>query len=526
MKQLITTQVMCRLMITIMTFPLFFGCNSLPAGFERKASHAFTDTEATALGNYVTEKGGAYPGKSGFHLLEDGLDAFVARAILAFKAERSIDAQYYLYHNDLVGQLFTNMLVEAADRGVRVRLLVDDMTMVGRDKNAAALDSHPNVEVRIFNPFCRKTSRILQFVTRMGSVTRRMHNKSFTVDNQITVVGGRNIGNEYFDACPDLEFADLDVMALGPVAENVSSVFDRYWNSDLAYPVSALYKGEPLTDDELDGFRKRMDAFMADQMDSEYLVALNESRLADDLRNNQVDIKWGEAVVVYDQPEKLKHSFDDVEFHLAPMLEPYWAGVEKELIIFSPYFVPGKRGTAFLSYLAQKGVRVKILTNSLSSNDVGIVHAGYKKYRKELLRNGVALYELDKALTRKQRKSKKGASGASKASLHAKSFVFDRKNVFIGSLNLDARALKHNTEIGVILKVPEIAEEMAQEFDKNVESAAFKLELKNDGNGSEKMLWHGTENGKAVAYTHDPYAGFWRRLGIEVLSWLPLESQL
>jgi len=208
------------------------------------------------------------------------------------------------------------------------------------------------------------------------------------------------------------------------------------------------------------------------------------------------------------------------------MLKPYWEGVAKELIIFSPYFVPGKEGTAFLTQLAQKGVKVKILTNSLASNDVGLVHAGYKKYRKKLLRGGVELYELDKALTREQRKEKKGPGGSSKASLHAKSFVFDRKQVFVGSLNLDPRALKHNTEIGVIFKVPEIAEQMAAYFDEHVEQYAFRLELKTDQNGSETLLWHGMKDGKPVVYTHEPYVGFWRRLGIDIMSWLPIESQL
>lgn len=208
------------------------------------------------------------------------------------------------------------------------------------------------------------------------------------------------------------------------------------------------------------------------------------------------------------------------------MLKPYWEGVEKELIIFSPYFVPGKPGTAFLTQLVQRGVRVRILTNSLASNDVGLVHAGYMKYRKDLLRGGVELYELNKKLTRKQRKEKKGQEGSSKASLHAKSFVFDRKQVFIASLNLDSRALLHNTEIGVVVKVPEIAEEMAKWFEENIEQLAFRLELKKDENGSEKLLWHGVVDGKEHTFDVDPYTGFWRRFGIGFMSIWPIESQL
>ena len=502
------------------------GCATLPKDFHRPESHVLTDTQHTFLGTELASEKAEHPGKSGFHLLGNGLDAFVARAVLSHHAERSIDVQYYLYHNDLVGRLFTDLLLKAADRGVRVRLLVDDMDLAGRDLGAAALDSHPNMQVRIFNPFSRNVGRTSQFVTRLGSVTRRMHNKTFTVDNQVSILGGRNIGNEYFNADPDLDFADLDVMAIGPVVEEVSSVFDRYWNSDLAYPASVLLKGELPTPEKIQELRGKLDEYVAGQMDSGYMQALRHSELANNLRKDRLEFGWGDAEVVFDHPEKLLHGFSETQYHLSPMLRPYWEGVEKELIIFSPYFVPGKPGTAFLTQLAQRGVRVRILTNSLASNDVGIVHSGYKKYRKQLLRAGVELYELNKRLNRKERKEKKGKGGSSKASLHAKSFVFDRKQVFIGSLNLDPRAVMHNTEIGVVLKVPEIAEEMAKWFEGNIAQIAFRLELKKGDDGSEQLLWHGREKNEPVVYTREPHTGFWRRFGIGFMSIWPIESQL
>ena len=513
-------------LLTAVLILLNAGCATLPKDFDRPESYALTDTENTALGKVRAKERAEHPGKSGFRLLGNGLDAFVARAVLANYAERSIDVQYYLYHNDLVGKLFTDLLLKAADRGVRVRLLVDDMDLADRDLSAAAMDSHPNMEVRIFNPFSRNVGRTSQFVTRLGSVTRRMHNKTFTVDNQISILGGRNIGNEYFDADPDLEFSDLDVMAIGPAAKKVSSVFDRYWNSELAYPVSVLLKGELPTPEKVEALRGKLNKYVADQSHSEYLQALRHSDLANKLRKKQIEFRWGDAEVVFDQPEKLLHDFSETQYNLSPMLKPYFEGVEKELIIFSPYFVPGKPGTAFLTQLVQRGVRVRILTNSLASNDVGLVHAGYMKYRKDLLRGGVELYELNKKLTRKQRKEKKGEGGSSKASLHAKSFVFDRKQVFIGSLNLDPRALLHNTEIGVVIKVPEIAEEMSKWFEENIEQLAFRLELKKDENGSEKLLWHGVVDGKELTFDVDPYTGFWKRFGIGFMSILPIESQL
>ena len=514
-----------RLIFLMTTLLIPVACSTLPENVERPESYAITDTKNTRLGRVIYDEKKAHPGQSGFRLLASGLDAFVARAVLSQQADRSIDAQYYLYHDDLTGRLFTSQLVEAADRGVRVRLLVDDMDLAGRDLGAAVLDSHPNMEVRIFNPFSRQTSRTLQFVTRLGSVTRRMHNKSFTVDNQVTILGGRNIGDEYFEANPDLAFADLDVMAIGPAVRAVSVSFDLYWNSELAYPATTL-KGAPATTAEIDEMGRFLDEFVAGQADSAYLAALRNSTLANDFKQDQVQFYWGEAEVLYDQPEKLLHGFDKTEHHLAPQLAPHFDGVQQELIIFSPYFVPGKEGTAFLSQLSERGVRVRILTNSLASTDVGIVHAGYIKYRKKLLRAGVELYEMNKKLSKKDRKEKKGEAGSSKASLHAKSFVFDRKQVFIGSLNLDPRAIVHNTEIGVVFSSEPFAKEMGDWFDQNIDQVAFRLELQKDDSGSEKLLWHGLVDGKPSVFDVEPYTGFWRRFGIGFMSLWPIESQL
>jgi putative cardiolipin synthase len=501
------------------------SCATLPADFERPDSYALPDTGDTTFGRGVSEKVKAHPEQSGFHLLGNGLDAFVARAVLANSAERSIDVQYYLYHNDLVGRLFTDQLLKAADRGVRVRLLVDDMDMGGRDMGAVAMDRHPNMEVRLFNPFSRNVNRLSQLLTRMGSVTRRMHNKSFTADNQITILGGRNIGNEYFDADPDLAFADLDVIAVGPVVSQVSTAFDLYWNSELAYPASVL-SGNPPTPEKILEMRRQLGEYVADQANSSYLQALRDSDLASRIREKKVSYEWGEGLVVYDEPEKILHDADATEYHLAPQLNPYFVGVNDELIIFSPYFVPGKAGTRFLTRLAERGVRVRILTNSLASNDVGIVHSGYSKYRKALLRGGVELYEMNKKLTRVQRKEKKGTKGSSKASLHAKSFVFDRQQVFIGSLNLDPRAVIHNTEIGVVIQSPKIGGDMGSVFDKHIRQFAFRLELVKSANGSENLLWHGMVDGEEKTFDVDPYTSFWRRFGIGFMRLLPIESQL
>ncbi len=504
---------------------LLSACATLPENFQRPQTCAFTNTGDTLLGQLQAEPRSAHPQESGFHLLRNGLDAFAARACLAGLAERSLDVQYYLYHDDMIGRLMTDQLLRAADRGVRVRLLVDDMGMDGRDLGVATLDGHPNVEVRIFNPFSRNVGRTSQYITRLGSVTRRMHNKTFTIDNQVTILGGRNIGNEYFDANPDLVFSDLDVMAIGPVVGDVSALFDQYWNCKLAYPARVLVR-KPPTHDQVARMRLQLEQYISDQAGSPYLEVLNRASVAQQIVEDRLAFEWGEARLVFDQPEKVLQDIGSTERHLGSQLQPYWEALEEEVLIFSPYFVPGKPLAKFLIQLAGRGVRVRILTNSLASNDVGLVHAGYAKYRKALLRGGVELYEMNRMLTRKQRKAKKGREGRAKASLHAKSFVFDRKEVFIGSLNLDSRAMIQNTEVGVVIDIPDIAEEMARTFERTIEQSAFRLALKKRKNGRDRIVWHGRENSKPVVFTHEPHTGFWRRFGIGFLSLLPIESQL
>ena len=467
-----------------------------------------------------------HPGESGYLLLGNGLDAFVARVVLAQRAERSIDTQYYMIHNDVVGSLFVDQLYKAAERGVRVRLLVDDIDQEGRDFGAAVLDSHPNIEVRIFNPFARNTGRTLQYVTGFGKQTRRAHNKSFTVDNQATILGGRNIGDEYFEADPELAFLDLDVLAVGPVAGEVSASFDQYWNNQLSYPISTLVEST-LTPQEIDQRKKIFDDFIARQAESEYLRYLRDSDLANRLRQDRVIYHWGVGAVVADNPEKLTHDTTEIKYHLSQQLAPYMADIQGELIVFSPYFVPGKSGVAFFKQLRDRGVQVKILTNSLASTDVGIVHAGYARYRKALLRMGVELYELNRNLSREERKAiKEGGIGRSKSSLHAKCFVLDRETAFIGSLNLDPRSVVQNTEIGVVLKSPPIANHIADSFDSQIDKVAFRLELKKEKNGSERLLWHGIVDGEKRTFAHEPYTGFWKRFGVGFMRLLPIESQI
>ncbi len=513
-------------LLLMLTSLVIEGCAVLPDNSGNTPGFAITDTQDTWLAKQFRGRNPAPQTQSALLLLGNGLDAFVARAVLAQVAEKSIDVQYYMIHDDHVGTLFADQLLQAADRGVRVRVLLDDIDEGRRDLNLALFDAHPNIEVRIFNPFGRNVHRIWQYATGFGRQTRRAHNKSFTVDNQATILGGRNIGDEYFSRDPELAFQDLDILAIGPAARQVSRSFDEYWNHRLSYPV-ALLLGKHLEPRDYAKARADFAKKVKRLSDSVYLERLKQSRLAQDLRNQAASWVFATAKVYADPADKLFHPPGDTHYQMLPRLLPYLENARAELIMLSPYFVPGKQGVAFLLALRKRGVRVRILTNSLASTDVAIVHAGYARYREALLRGGVELYELNRLTSDEERKArKKGLIGSSKSSLHAKAFTVDRKAVFVGSLNLDPRSISQNTEIGMIVESPALGQKMAQDFDRYIDDVAFRLELEKSQSGAEHLVWYGHIDGQSVRYEHEPLTGFWQRLSISLLKWLPIESQI
>lgn len=502
------------------------GCARLPENSGRTTSFAITEPEETTIGRNWQKALEDHPGQSAYYLLNDGHDALVARGVLASLAEQTIDAQYYLLHKDKVGWLFIDQLIKAADRGVRVRLLLDDMGLEGRDFRGVMLDSHANIEVRIFNPFGRNTGRAVQFLTGLGKQTRRAHNKSFTVDNIASILGGRNIGNEYFIADPEVNFYDLDVLTVGPVVREVSGSFDQFWNHELSYPVSLLAEEIPSAEQTRE-FLEEFNDFIDEQSGSEYIKSLKNSNVAREIAGKTVDFSWGPGKIVGDDPQKLTTDISDQTYHLSQELAPYLKEVDNELLILSPYFVPGKSGLSFFRKLREHGIGVTVLTNSLSSTDVPVVHSGYANYRRQLLRMGVTLYELNRELTKEQKRMmKEGEFYESKSSLHAKAMVIDRSTVFIGSLNLDPRSLQQNTEIGIVLKSSEIADRLAMYFDKIIPSIAFRLELRTDENGFEHIVWHGLVDGENKTLYWEPYTSFWERFSMGFLRLMPAESQL
>jgi putative cardiolipin synthase len=500
------------------------GCATLPKDVPREPSHAWDKPQETKLGRALVADIAQHPGMSGFHLLGSGMDAFVARMALAEAAERTLDLQYYIFHDDLTGKLILDNILSAADRGVRVRILVDDTTAKGRDAGIAVLSSHPRIEVRIFNPSAGRSSAswLLSAAADFDRINHRMHNKMFVADNQAGVVGGRNIGDEYFSAREGVNFADLDLLALGPVVQDLSRIFDEYWNSEWAYPIEALHR---LTPDHaaLEKAREMLTEHRSAARDSEYAKRLRESDLLKRLLAQELPLVWAPAQIVYDRPEKVGGGDKDSTMRLGPQLRSTVTEVRSELIISSPYFIPGENGIALFKKLREQGVRVRILTNSFAANDVAVVHSGYARYRKDLLKLGVELYEIKPSLVEASEQQQKHF-GSSGASLHAKSFVFDRRQLFVGSLNLDPRSLYLNTELGIVVESPELAEKLARQFEELLRPEfSYRLALeRTDGD----LVWVSEENGREVRATRDPEVGFWRRFSTWFLSLFAPESML
>lgn len=506
------------------------ACASLPPN-DQQPSYQLNGTENSPLAinkSKSKRNSNASDENTGMLLLGDSDNALVARLALARVAEQSLDVQYYLFHDDLSGRLLIRELLRAADRGVRVRILVDDMNMSGRDHGLAVISAHNNIELRIFNPFIRGQSRLVQLITGLGSVTRRMHNKSFIADNQVAIVGGRNIGDEYFGADAEVYFGDLDVMMTNPAAREVSTEFDLYWNNPLAYPAEILIKEKP-SQLALKQMDSELEAFIVKQLKlgNKYLTRLKNDDFVSRLKSGKTEYYWGKAEVLYDDPDKIRANRDQKSLNLTPKLLTYFSSLKSELVIISPYFVPGTSGVQFFSQLVERGVKVKILTNSLMSNDVPIVHSGYVKYRKKLLEAGITVYEIDKALLEKDWVRQKSefpgdGIGSSKASLHAKYFILDRTQAFIGSLNVDPRSIVENTEIGVVIDAPELALQLAEDFDEFVKEIAFQVKLK-DGN----IEWHGRKrDGTLKVFHNEPYSTWWDRFSVAVMRLLPVELQL
>lgn len=475
----------------------------------------------TRLGRAVAEQTTNHPGLSGIVPLENPLDAFVARALLAEASDTSLDVQYYIWRDDITGKLLLYSLYRAAERGVRVRLLLDDNGIAGMDDSLAALNHHDNVEVRLFNPFVIRSSRALGFLTDFGRLNHRMHNKSFTADNQATIIGGRNIADEYFGVGSGALFADLDVLAIGPVVDRVSQDFDRYWASQSSYPVDRLLSAA--SDEDLNALEISLAAVEQNAEAQRFVAALHNSDFLKALLDGEVSFVWAPVEMVSDDPAKAQ-GLEEEQGLLSQQLALALGEPQKTATLVSPYFVPGNPGVELFRDLEKAGVEVRILTNSLEANDVALVHSGYAKYREALLKAGVELFELRKFRSESEGEKPRpgGIIGSSAASLHAKTFAVDGETLFVGSFNFDPRSANLNTELGFLIKSPELANALESAFPEQVRLAAYEVVLDEEG----ELRWLEFNGAETVEHRHEPNIGPFKRALVYLLSLLPVEPLL
>jgi cardiolipin synthase C len=513
---------------------LLCACATMPPGanYPKIASTALAHPEVTSVGRKVEARANGHPGLSGFRLFASGSDAFTVRVQMANAAQRTLDVQYFIFKDDDTGQLLMSAMLQAASRGVRVRVLMDDTEARGQDDRVALLAANPNVEVRLYNPFYYRgpiaVVRFAEFALTMSRLDYRMHNKLFIVDNAIGVVGGRNVGDEYFDVGDAPQFGDYDVLAMGPIVRNLSKSFDAYWNSSLSIPVGALFGSKP-TGPKLHAVEQQLAAHKQDMHQSDEERAVRTGNPLAALLDSGSGVVWARAEVLADSPDKASvEGGDTIGALFRRRLLEAAAEVKTELLIVSPYFIPGAKGEALLKNLRARGVTVRVLTNSLLSTDVVAVHAGYRRYRVPLLEAGVGLYEVKPLPGKPQPRGgllKTPSSG--QFSLHAKAFVFDRKRIFIGSANFDRRSLHLNTEIGLMIDSPDLAQQVVTRFNTIANPAnSFVLALAGDGSGSRHLVWKSILDGKPIVYESEPGDDSWREFRVDLYGLLPIEDQL
>ncbi|TVR34071.1 MAG: phospholipase D family protein [Balneolaceae bacterium] len=492
-----------------------------PPRKQRPFTNVLTDEEAmnTHIGREIEEMLLQHSGKSGVHPLRNAHDAFASRALLTQTAEKTLDIQYYIWKEDMSGTLMLKSVRDAADRGVRVRLLLDDNGITGLDDSLYEMNLHDNIEVRLFNPFSNRWLKWIGFITNFPKLNRRMHNKSFTVDKKASIVGGRNIGDEYFGAGTGLMFADLDVLLIGPVVNDISEDFDTYWNCSLSIPVDQIVKySENRTQKTLPLTFKEV---QNDSSAANYINLIRESNFIYQLFNEELRLEWADVKLVSDNPLKVLNRTKPRQL-LTNQIREAIGQPQKKVILVSPYFVPTKAGVDLFRTMAERGVDVRILTNSLDATDVKIVHAGYEKRRKKLLKAGIKLYELKRISTDVEFKEQTGPFGSSGSSLHAKTFSVDRLRVFVGSFNFDPRSIHLNTEMGVVIESENLAREIQELFEDRIPENTYEVTL----DEHEKLNWTERTDGKLKVYSKEPKTRLIHRILLWFLSKLPIERLL
>jgi putative cardiolipin synthase len=504
------------------------GCATFDA--QKPSSQALPATQSS-FGRSIQAQAAPHQGRSGFRLLSDSTEAFTARAELIRNAQSSLDLQYYIVHDGISTRMLVDELLKAADRGVRVRILLDDTTSDGLDWIIATLAAHPQIQIRVFNPLhLGRSTGVTRTVGRLLNLSqqhRRMHNKLWLADNSMAIVGGRNLGDEYFDAEPNLNFTDIDMLSVGPVAEQLGHSFDQYWNSALSKPIDEFLSSKPTARD-LENTRTRLEESLEETRKQNHalyqqlMTYTTHPRLA--IWRRELIWAWNQAL--WDAPSKvLADGEPDPQLLLTTQLAPELNGVSKELIMLSAYFVPGPPGLVYLTGRADAGVSVSLLTNSLEATDVPAVHGGYAPYRKALLEHGVHLFEL------RRQPGEGGGSGprlfysksyrGSDSSLHSKAMIFDQQKSFIGSFNFDPRSVLWNTEVGVLVDSPELAARVRElAFQGMAPAMSYQAKLENG-----QIVWVTEDDGKLHTLTKEP-GSWWRRFNAWMSTTVGLERML
>jgi putative cardiolipin synthase len=492
------------------------ACAGVPFDYPKTASTALPPSENTRLGKTDARWEQEHGKLSGFIGLSEGIDALGARLQMMEAAERTIDAQYFIVKKDEAGALFVGKMLRAADRGVRVRLLVDDIFSPGLDQAFSLLNSHPNVQVRLFNPLSRQSFKYWSYLVDFNRANRRMHNKSFTVDNAMSIVGGRNIGEEYFELNQDVKFDDYEVFTLGPVVEEISAGFDLYWNSDLAVPMEAFkLKVDP---DKLEQWRDHINGLVDQGEQGIYWQAVNSKLLGEIARGERKPLP-AMATMVTDSPEKLQNAIGDPDLAtLARETGRRFRAAQREILIITPYFIPLDTGSKLLEDLLARGVRVIVVTNSLASTNHVAVYSGYRRYRKRLLQAGAEFYEIHPGVTIENAWGHKPEM----ATLHSKATIIDRETIFVGSLNFDPRSILINSEMGLFIESSIGGEVLANGVFEELPRVAYKVDL----DEKENLRWTYQFGDQHEVLHKSPQTSWGRRFMVNFYSLLPIENQL
>lgn len=501
------------------------GCVSVAdRGAGKPTSSALSNVGSTALGQKALALSETHAGTSGYHLIHAGVDGLALRLQIIRHAERTLDLQYFIFRGDETGTLVREELRQAADRGVRIRVLVDDGDTVAGDEKLLELDGYPNMQVWIFNPFDTRShhalARNFDFLLHRSRLDYRMHNKLLVADNAIALIGGRNIGNQYFQVDPDSQFADDEVFVIGPMAQQLSHEFDQFWNSDMTVPAHALgglpaYQPPP--------------SIPVVPGNSDYLARIDSGEPYRSFLSGTEPLTWTDARLIYDSPDKRYIEQRQERGRLmSQAVEEEIGRAREETLMLSPYFVPSDRELSLLQTQAGRNSQVKVLTNSLEAAPSLAAQSGYDKLRQQLVRSGVELYEIRARLD-----SVRG-SGQSRSiskygtyALHAKLYVFDRRRCFIGSWNYDQRSLRINTEMGLLIDNATLAADVARRFDAmTAPGAAYRVLLESDSKGNPRLVWETEIDKQPVRLFKEPSRGWWQREREKLLVLLPMQPEL